>query len=49
MAAAASAIGDGELSAWLTEHVPAAIVAGQPLPERPERRSRGRLRLPWRR
>jgi len=35
---AAAATGDPELGAWLTELVPAAILAGEALPERPEAR-----------
>jgi protein-tyrosine phosphatase len=37
LSAAAGAIGDRELVRWLTEDVPAAIVACAPLPERPAR------------
>lgn len=37
MAEAAAALGDPELAAWLTTRVPAAIVAGAPIPERPVR------------
>lgn len=35
MTAAAKAVGSGELARWLTEDVPAAILADVPLPERP--------------
>jgi tyrosine-protein phosphatase YwqE len=38
MRAAAEAVGDEDLSRWLATDVPAAIVAGSPLPPRPERR-----------
>jgi protein-tyrosine phosphatase len=44
MSAAARAVGDAELARWLTEDVPAAVVAGDEIPPRPARR-RG-LRLP---
>jgi protein-tyrosine phosphatase len=37
LSAAAGSIGDDELARWLTEDVPAAIVSGSPLPERPAR------------
>ncbi|MFL6038603.1 MAG: tyrosine-protein phosphatase [Gaiellaceae bacterium] len=37
LAAAASAVGNKRLARWLTEEAPAAIVAGEPLPERPRR------------
>jgi protein-tyrosine phosphatase len=40
MRAAADAVGDEPLARWLTSEVPAAIVAGDPLPPRPERRRR---------
>ena len=36
MAAAVSAIGDDALARWLARDVPAAIVAGSPLPARPQ-------------
>ena len=36
LSAAARKIGDESLAAWLTESVPAAIIAGVPLPNRPE-------------
>jgi protein-tyrosine phosphatase len=35
LSAAAESLGDDELARWLTEDVPAAIVARSPLPERP--------------
>ena len=35
MSSAARALGDPALAAWLVRDVPAAIVAGEPLPERP--------------
>lgn len=34
---AAATLHDPELAAWLTTAVPAAIVAGEPIPERPDR------------
>jgi protein-tyrosine phosphatase len=37
------AIGDGALAAWLVEDAPAAILAGDDLPDRPEGRRRRRL------
>jgi protein-tyrosine phosphatase len=40
MASAAAAVGDEALARWLTEEVPAAVVAGSELPERPERSQR---------
>jgi protein-tyrosine phosphatase len=42
MAAAAGAVGDEALAKWLTEGVPAAVLAGGDLPERP-RQARRRL------
>jgi protein-tyrosine phosphatase len=36
----AAALGDEQLARWLTHEVPAAIVAGTPLPARPERTRR---------
>ncbi len=46
LSSAASALGDETLARWLTADVPAAMLAGEPLPERPARRPRaGRLRL----
>lgn len=42
--AAAEAVGDGDLARWLTRDVPAAIVAGDDLPERPESVRRGWFR-----
>lgn len=44
LSAAASALGDERLARWLTEEVPAALLAGERLPPRPAR-SRRRLRL----
>jgi protein-tyrosine phosphatase len=47
---AAAGIADSALAAWLTEEVPAALLAGAPLPARPEapRRSlAARLRRAW--
>ena len=41
LADAASAVGNKRLARWLTEEAPAAIVAGESLPERPRR---GRFR-----
>jgi protein-tyrosine phosphatase len=43
MSAAAEALGDGDLARWLTEDVPAAIVADEALPPRPEPRRRTRF------
>ncbi len=44
MSAAAEAVGDPSLAAWLTEDVPAAVLAGRDRPPRPpERRRRRRL------
>jgi protein-tyrosine phosphatase len=43
MAAAAEAVGDEPLARWLTREVPAAVLAGAPVPERPQK-SRLRLR-----
>lgn len=40
LSAAADAVGDEPLARWLTEDVPAAIVAGAPAPPRPARRRR---------
>lgn len=37
LSAAVESIGDDELARWLTDDVPAAIVSGTPLPERPAR------------
>jgi protein-tyrosine phosphatase len=36
MAAAAEAVGDSELARYLTHEVPAAIIAGEPVPDRPQ-------------
>ena len=38
MSAAADAVGGGALAHWLTHDVPAALLAGGPLPPRPSRR-----------
>ena len=40
MSAAAAAVADDRLADWLTRDVPAAIVAGDRLPDRPNRRGR---------
>jgi protein-tyrosine phosphatase len=45
MSAAARTVGDDELARWLTEDVPAAIVAGGEMPPRPARQAR-RFRRP---
>jgi protein-tyrosine phosphatase len=47
LSAAAAAVGDEQLARWLTVDMPAAIVRGDPLPDRPAVHSRPRLR--WRR
>jgi protein-tyrosine phosphatase len=49
LSSAARAVGDDELARWLTTDVPGAIVAGQPVPDRPSaRRTRpSRFRRPW--
>jgi protein-tyrosine phosphatase len=49
MSAAARAVGDNDLSRWLTEDVPAAIVAGSEIPARPARHTRGFRRPSFRR
>lgn len=49
MAAAAEAVGGGELARWLTFDVPRALLDGEALPERPEAARRRARRLPWRR
>ncbi len=41
MSAAARAVGDETLARWLTEEVPAAVLAGTRIPQRPERKQRG--------
>ena len=38
LASAASTLGDETLAGWLTSGVPAAMLADEPLPARPERR-----------
>lgn len=48
MTAAADAVGDRALAAWLTHDVPRALLASEPLPDRPQRRRRT-MRLPWHR
>ena len=45
MKAAADAIGHPALAAWLTVEVPAAVITGAPVPERPAARSRRPRRL----
>ncbi|HEX7525388.1 MAG TPA: CpsB/CapC family capsule biosynthesis tyrosine phosphatase, partial [Gaiellaceae bacterium] len=40
MASAAAGVGDAALARWLTEDVPAAVVAGSALPARPKRGNR---------
>jgi protein-tyrosine phosphatase len=40
---ALEALGDPELGRWLVDDVPAALLAGAPLPPRPERRRRRRF------
>jgi protein-tyrosine phosphatase len=45
MRGAVAAVGEAELGRWLTEAVPAALLAGDELPARPP----GRRRRPWRR
>lgn len=42
MSAAVEAVGDEALGRWLASDVPAALVAGEELPERPEPTGRGR-------
>lgn len=49
LSAAVEAIGDPELTRWLTVDVPASLIASTPLPERPNSRSRGRSRRARRR
>jgi protein-tyrosine phosphatase len=45
LSAAARALGDDALAGWLTEEVPAAIVAGKDLPQRPRRPRRRRTHV----
>jgi protein-tyrosine phosphatase len=45
---AADAVGDRALADWLTRDVPQALLASEPLPDRPQRRRRT-MRLPWHR
>jgi protein-tyrosine phosphatase len=48
MSAAAARIGHPALARWLTEEVPAAVLAGAQLPPRPEAPAAyGALRIPW--
>lgn len=49
MTDAAAAVGDERLARWLTEEVPAAVLAGEPPPGRPEGVARPRRRFPFRR
>jgi hypothetical protein len=44
LSGAREAAGDGALALWLTEDVPAALLAGEALPERPESPRRRLLR-----
>jgi hypothetical protein len=44
LADAVAALADADLARYLTEDVPAAIVAGDPIPVPPVRRTRGLLR-----
>lgn len=48
LTAARESLGDVRLGRWLTQIVPAAVVADSPLPRRPAPRP-GRMRFPWRR
>jgi protein-tyrosine phosphatase len=45
MSSAAEAVGDDALARWLTLEVPAALLAGTPVPPRPERTRARRLSL----
>jgi protein-tyrosine phosphatase len=45
LAAGADALDDPGLARWLTRDVPAALLADEPVPERPERRARRRFSL----
>jgi protein-tyrosine phosphatase len=45
MTSAAEAVGDDALAGWLTNHVPAALLAGSAVPSRPEQPRRSRLSL----
>ena len=45
MSSAVEAVGDDALGAWLTSEVPRALVDGEAVPSRPERRRRRRLSL----
>jgi protein-tyrosine phosphatase len=44
LTSAVASLGDAELAAYLTEKVPAAVLAGEAVPDRPRRRRRGLLR-----
>ena len=44
LAAAVASLGDAGLAAYLTQEVPAAVLAGEPVPDRPPRKRRGFLR-----
>jgi tyrosine-protein phosphatase YwqE len=44
LSGAAAAAGDASLARWLTRDVPEALLAGAPLPERPESPRRRLLR-----
>jgi protein-tyrosine phosphatase len=46
LSAAVQTLGDDALGRWLTHDVPAALLAGDPLPPRPAKRRT--MRLPWR-
>ena len=46
---AVESVGDPELGRWLTEDVPAALIASEPVPERPVSASSGRSRRAKRR
>lgn len=48
LTAAAEAIRYPALADWLTREAPARLLAGEPLPLRPERRRSQRLTVPWR-
>jgi len=48
LSAAAEALDSPELALWLTDAVPRALLAGEPLPARPAR-GRRTIRLPWHR